>query len=319
MTTIDPDQAPPVALPVTPRERGRRLQARRRRGGQGSTATAFVAPSTIGLAVFTLFPILASVWISLHNWPSIGQGSFNGLSNYSHLIEDPVFRRSLLNTFVFVICYVPLNVFVSLGLAAWLSPRIKGRHLLRVLFFLPVVTPIIANAVVWRLIYQPNGLIDGTLQSTIRVHAPNFLGEHGWAMAAVIAMSVWQGFGYNMIVFSAAIEGLPQSVLDAAAIDGAGKWARFRYIVLPLITPSMFFATTLTLITAFQVFAQPFVLTGGGPGNDTQSLVMFIYDQGFKFLSLGLASAGAWILFVIILGVTALQFRGQKRWVHYDV
>ena len=312
MTTIGPDR---VALPVT---RRRRVRARRRRG-DGASAMAFVAPSTIGLAVFTLFPILASVWISLHNWPTIGDASFTGLQNYSQLIHDPVFRRSLLNTFVFVIVYVPLNVFVSLGLATWLSPRIKGRHLLRVLFFLPVVTPIIANAVVWRLIYQPNGLIDSTLQSTIGVHAPNFLGEHGWAMAAVITMSVWQGFGYNMIVFSAAIESLPQSVLEAALLDGAGKWTTFRHVVLPLITPSLFFATTLTLITSFQVFAQPFIMTGGGPGNDTETLVMFIYNQGFKFLSLGLASAGAWILFVIILGVTALQFRGQKRWVNYDV
>jgi multiple sugar transport system permease protein len=200
-----------------------------------------------------------------------------------------------------------------------MSPRVKGRKALRVVFFLPVVTPMVANVIVWRLIYQPSGLIDGSLQAVAGVHAPNFLGEHGWAMLAVVTMSVWQGFGYNMLVFSTALDAIPEQILEAARMDGAGPWRLFRRVTLPMISPSMFFATTMTLITSFQVFVQPFLLTGGGPGVETETLMMFVYNEGFSVYQFGLAAAAAWILFVLILGVTAVQFAGQKRWVTYDV
>jgi multiple sugar transport system permease protein len=137
-------------------------------------------------------------------------------------------------------------------------------------------------------------------------------------MLAIVAMSVWQGFGYNFLVFSAAIDQVPQEQLEAAEIDGANGPRRFWHVTLPLITPSIFFATTLTLITSFQVFAQPYLLTQGGPGNATQTLVMFVYNQGWRFLHMGLAAAAGWVLFAIIIGITAVQFLGQKRWVHYE-
>jgi multiple sugar transport system permease protein len=219
---------------------------------------------------------------------------------------------------VFVVLYVPLNLVVSLGLAAWLSPRIKGRHIFRVMFFIPSITPVVANVVVWRMLYQPGGFIDGVTQSAAGVPAPNFLGDEKWAMVAIVVMSVWQGFGYNMLVFSAALDAVPENLTEAAAIDGANAWTIFWRIKLKLISPSIFFATMMTLITSFQVFAQPFILTKGGPGSATSTIVLYIYNQGFQFHQLGLASAAAWILFVIILGVTAVQFLGQKKWVHYD-
>lgn len=285
----------------------------------GRAAALFAGPSLIGLTVFTLFPVVLSLVMAFFRWPAVGERTFVGLENVTTLFTDPVFRRALLNTLLFVVLYLPLNLIVSVGLAVWMGPRIKGRKALRVVFFLPVVTPMVANAIVWRMIYQPNGLIDGTLYAATGAHAPNFLGEQGWAMFAVVAMSVWQGFGYNMLVFSAALDAIPRDLLEAAQIDGAGPWRQFFRIMLPMISPALFFATTMTLITSFQVFTQPFLMTGGGPGIDTETLMMFVFDKGFSIYQYGLASAGAWILFVLILGVTAVQFAGQRRWVNYDV
>lgn len=310
-TTVAPvGQVPPGSAPA-----GRRPALRR----DGRAAGIFLAPSVAGLALFTLFPTAMALGISLFDWPVFGERKFLGLGNYSHLLSDPVFRRVMLNTALFVVLYVPLNVVVSLGLAVWLGPKIKGRQAFRVLFFIPVMTPMVANVMVWRLLFQPGGLIDSGMQSWFGLDAPNFLGSSNWAMPAIVFMSVWQGFGYNFLVFSAALDQVPQSQLESAQIDGAGAFQRFRYITWPMITPSIFFATTMTLITSFQVFAQPFILTQGGPGVSTQTIVMYVYNQGWQFLTMGLASAAGWVLFVIIMGITAIQFVGQKRWVHYDV
>ncbi|TIC79489.1 sugar ABC transporter permease [Nocardioides sp. GY 10127] len=259
-----------------------------------------------------------TVTVSLFDWPMLGDRSFVGLANYTRLLGDPIFREVIRNTAVFTLLYVPLNLVVSLGLAAWLTPRIRHRHVFRVIFFIPTVTPIVANAVVWRFLYQPDGLIDATTQTVAGVSAPNFLADDRFAMLAVVAMSVWQGFGYNMLIFSAALDSVPESQLEAAQLDGAGAWTLFWKIKFPMISPSVFFATTMTLITSFQVFIQPFILTKGGPGSSTLTLVQYIYNEGFQYQQLGLASAAAWILFVIILGLTAAQFAGQKKWVHYE-
>jgi multiple sugar transport system permease protein len=280
---------------------------------------AFALPHGAGLVFFTVVPIVASLVISFFNWPLLGTPSWVGTGNFTRILSDPIFGQVVFNTVLFVVLYVPLNLVVSLGLAAWLTPRIRGRHVFRVIFFIPAITPVVANVVVWRLLYQPSGLIDATLQSTVGVHAPNFLGDENWAMLAIVAMSVWQGFGYNLLVFSAALDAVPEQLLDAARIDGANAWTTFWRIKFPLISPSLFFATMMTLITSFQVFAQPFILTKGGPGSSTTSIVQYVYNQGFALHKLGIASAGAWVLFVIILGVTAVQFLGQRRWVHYDV
>lgn len=325
MTTIQDPPAeaavPAVATAIavgaaTPRRKdGEDTSALGRRSWWGA---AFAAPHSIGLVVFTAFPIVASLVVSFMNWPMLGERSWAGIENYTRLFADPVFRTVALNTALFVVLYVPLNLVVSLGLAAWLAPRIAGRHVFRVLFFIPTITPIVANVVVWRMLYQPGGAIDASLQSTVGVHAPNFLADEHWAMLAIVAMSVWQGFGYNMLIFSAALDAVPENQIEASQLDGANAWQTFWAIKFPLISPSVFFATMMTLITSFQVFVQPFVLTKGGPGTATETLVQYIYNTGFQNQQLGLASAGAWVLFVIILGITAVQFLGQKRWVHYE-
>ena len=308
-TAIDTTAPAPGVSPGAPRRT--RLRDDRRH------ALIFLGPSVLGLALFTLFPTVMALVMSLFNWPVFGDRTFRGLDNYARLLGDPIFRQVVLNTCLFVVLYVPLNVIVSLGLAAWVSPKIKGRQAFRILFFIPVLTPVVANAMVWRLMYQPGGLLDSASQSVLGSPAPSFLASSSTAMLAIVAMSVWQGFGYNFLVFSAAMDQVPQEQLEAAAIDGATGRQRFWHVTLPLITPSIFFAVTLTLITSFQVFAQPFLLTKGGPGNATQTLVLFVYNEGWRFLHMGLAAAAGWVLFVIVMGITAIQFVGQKRWVHY--
>ncbi|SDT09782.1 carbohydrate ABC transporter membrane protein 1, CUT1 family [Friedmanniella luteola] len=293
-------------------------ELRRGRRGDGAAATGFLAPSLLGLLAFTAFPIVASVALSFYNWPVFGRHTFTGLKNYETLLASEAFHTAVLNTLLFVVLYVPLNIVVSLGLAVWISPRIKGRGAYRTIFFIPAVTPVVANAAIFSLILSPNGLVDSLSQTWFGKQAPNFLGSTTWAMAAVVLLSIWQGFGYNMLVFSAALDAVPATLTEQAAIDGAGTFARFFKIVLPLLTPSIFFAVVLTLISSFQVFTQAYVLTGGGPGNTTTTMVLYLYEQGFRFFKLGLASAVAWVLFLIILAITVFQFVGQKKWVNYD-
>jgi multiple sugar transport system permease protein len=293
--------------------------AGRKKRGDGKAATGFLAPSMLGLLAFTAFPIVASLIIGFYNWPVIGSRTFTGLENYETLLTSKEFHTAILNTLVFVLLYLPLNIVISLGLAVWIgSKSIKAPGLYRTIFFIPAVTPVVANAAIFSLILAPNGLIDSLMQTWFGVQAPNFLGSTTWAMPSVVMLSIWQGFGYNMLIFAAGLDAVPASLTEAAAIDGASTFARFFRIILPLITPSIFFAVVLTLISSFQVFTQAYVLTGGGPGNATTTMVVYLYEQGFQFYKLGLASAVAWVLFVIILVITIFQFIGQKRWVHYD-
>jgi multiple sugar transport system permease protein len=268
---------------------------------------------------FTLLPLVASLVLSFFEWPLIGQPVFTGIQNYIRLANDPTFWTALGNTVVFVAGYMILNLLVSLGLALWLTTKVRGRAIFRVLFFLPVVAPVVANAVIWRLLYNPSGgIFDFLVHALTGNPGPNFLGSNTWAMPAMILMSVWQGFGYNMMIFIAGIEAIPAPIKEAALLDGAGRWRGLTNIVLPLISPSIFFASVLTLLTSFQVFAQPYVLTGGGPGEATTTLVLYLYQAGFRDFQSGYASAIAWVLFIIIMIFTLIQFRLQRRLVSYD-
>lgn len=282
-------------------------------------ALGFATPALVGLALFTIVPVGLSIVMSVFNWPAFGDRSFNGVDNYIKLFtSSPDFWPALRNSAVFTLLYVPLNIVLALALAIGLGPRIRGRGALRVLFFIPVVTPMVANVLVWKMMLQPQGLVNGISTSWLGIPLPNFLADPNWAMIMVVAMSVWQGLGYNMLIFSAGLEQLPESVLEAASIDGAKGFRRIWSIIIPMISPSIFFATIMTMITSMQVFVQPQLLTGGGPGNATKPLVMYIWEQGFTFGDLGLAAAAAWVLFAIIIVITGVQFTAQKKWVHYE-
>jgi multiple sugar transport system permease protein len=301
-------------LPSSDRGSGRSLAQH-----ETLSAYGFLAANGLGFLAFTLIPIVASAALSLFNWPLQGTPSFAGLQNYITLLtSDPVFKQIFLNTLYFVVGYVPLNMILSVGIAVWLN-SVRWKAFFRIVFFLPVVTPAVGNALIWTLIYSPNGgILNWVLSSVLHLPAPNWLGSQNLAMPAMIAMSLWQGFGYNMLVFSAGLQVIPQELYEAAAIDGATSMRSFWSITLPLLTPFLFFGLVLTLISSFQVFTQPFILTNGGPGVSTTTLVLYLYNNGFQYLKMGYASAIAWILFLIIMAITAFQFVGQRRWVHYE-
>ncbi|HEY0189126.1 MAG TPA: sugar ABC transporter permease [Cellulomonas sp.] len=294
-------------------------QPRRRLRGERRTAAGLLAPLLIGFSLFTVFPVLYSLVMSLYDWPVFGDRTFLGIGNYAALLTNSSFRTVLGNTALFVGVYVPANIAISLSLSLWMrTPGLRGRNLYRVLFFLPAVTPIVANAVVWQLLFQSDGVVASLWTSVLGTDAPNFLGEAGWARLIVVLMVLWQGVGYNTLILSAGLDAMPEEVLEAARIDGAGAVRRLRHIVLPLISPTLFFALVTTLIGAFQVFSEPFILTDGGPGDATESLVTLLFRTGFRQYAMGEASAIAWIVFLLIILVTAVQFAVQRRWVHYD-
>lgn len=291
---------------------------KRRRRSDGRAAAVFLAPTLGGFTIFTLVPIVGSLLVALTIWPLAGTPTFAGVDNFLKLFKDPAFMKAIVNTLIFVVAYVPLNLVISIGIAAWISPRIYGGNLYRVLLFIPVVTPMVANAAVWQAMLIPNGVLDGILMTLFKVHAPNFLGDTRYAMASVVVMSLWQGFGYNLLIFTSALQAVPESVLEAAEIDGARGARRFFAIKIPMISPSIFFAATMTIITSFQVFAQPYVLTNGGPANATTTMVMYLYQQGFQFFNLGYAAAIGVVLFAMILAVSGVVFLLQRRLVHYE-
>lgn len=291
---------------------------RRRRRSDRVAAGLFLTPTLGGFAIFTLIPILGSLAVALTIWPLAGTPTFAGFENFAKLFSDAAFGKAVGNTLLFVVLYVPLNLVLSLGIAWWISPRIRGGDVYRVLLFVPVVTPMVANAAVWQAMLIPNGVIDSISRTLFGTAAPNFLGSGQTAMACVVLMSLWQGFGYNLLIFAAALQNIPESVLDSASIDGAGPVRRFFSIKVPMVSPAIFFATTMTLITSFQVFAQPYVLTNGGPDSSTTTMVMYLYQQGFQYFNLGYAAAIGVVLFAMILAVSGIVFVLQRRLVHYE-
>lgn len=303
--------------PVSAVDRTRRR--RRKKRSDVRAAFFFLLPNGVGFLVFTVVPVVASLVISFFSWPLIGNSHFVGFDNYRTLfLHDYTFRSAVLNTLYFVGAYLPLNLLVSLGLAVWLRGYSRGRKILRVIFFVPVLTPLTADAVVFGLLYtNRTGLIDSTIHSVFGVQGPLWLSDPHWSMPAIILLSVWQGFGFNMLLFTAAIHSVPQAYYDAAQVDGASKWRQFRNVTVPLISPSLYFGIMLTVITSFQVFTQVAILTSGGPGRSSTTLVYWLFQKAFNEYALGYASAIAWMLFAMVIIATIIQVRLQRRWVHY--
>jgi multiple sugar transport system permease protein len=290
-----------------------------RKNSEGRIAFLFLLPNLSGFLLFTLLPILASFVLSLFDWSLIAQPKFVGFRNYIHLFtKDPQFGTVIFNTFFYVIVYVALNVIVSIGFAAWLNQKIKGIKIYRALLFLPVLVSPVAISMIWQWMYdEQNGLINSVLHH-FGIHGPNWLGDTKWAMISLILMCLWQNFGYNMIIFLAAFQGVPMSLIEAASIDGAGPFVRFFKIMLPTISPAIFFGTVMTLITSFQIFDQAYVLTNGGPGNATEVLGLYVYKNAFQWFKMGYGAALAVIMFGFILIVTLIQLALQRKWVHYE-
>lgn len=283
------------------------------------TAYFFLFPNIVGFILFSLLPVGATLVISLLNWDLIRSPKFIGIDNYNKLLtDDPLFREILGNTAYYVAGVVPLSVILSLALALAMNNGLKGISLFRAIFFIPVITSSVAVAMLWRWLYNTDyGLINTGLHAIGLPYVP-WLTSTKWAMPAVIIMAVWKSLGYNMVIFLAGLQGISPTLYEAAALDGASGWQRFRDITLPLLGPTTFFILIISVINSFQVFDLTFILTQGGPGIATTTIVMYIYNQAFQYFQMGYAAAIAWVLFIIIFAITVLQVQLQKRWVHYE-
>ena len=279
----------------------------------------FLAPALIALTLFFFVPIIASLIISFTDFDIYSLGSlqylrFIGLDNYGNLFVDPLFWTALRNTFYFVIAGGPLSLAVSLAAALLLNSRlIRFKGFFRLVYFAPVVTTLVAVAVVWRYLYHPRfGLFNYVLH-VFGIGPIDWLGDPTWAMPAIIILAVWKNFGYNMLIFIAGLQNIPGELYEAAKIDGASPFAQFKSITLPMLAPTSLFVGLTTMIGYFQLFAEPYVMTQGGPINATLSITLLMYQQGFRWWNMGNAAAIAFVLFAIIFIFSAIQLRVQRR------
>lgn len=290
---------------------------RRSLTGAGWVGWLVVLPGLLGLIVFVIAPMVASLVLGFFDSSLLGGTTFDGIDNFVRLFADAQFLHSVGVTAAFVFIYTPLNLVLSLAMALWLKTWLAGKTWLRVVFLIPALSPMVANAAVFRLILQRDGALNGILGLVGLPPAP-WLSDGNWALAAVILVSLWQSFGYNMIILGAGLDSISPDVVAAARMDGAGPFRRLRSVTLPLVSPALFFTTVLTVIGAWQTFAQVYIITGGGPGDSTTTMMLYVYRTAFTFNQLGYASAIAGVLFVIIAVFTLVQVWGQRRWVHYD-
>jgi multiple sugar transport system permease protein len=290
---------------------------------QALWAWAFILPCLVGLLVFTYLPILASFGLSFSYWNLLGEPRWVGLSNYQSVVQDPIFWTTFWNTWAFVFASGVLEVVLGLLLAVWIFQLVRGQAWFRSLYFMPYITPMVSITLVFGWIYDPQfGLLNAALQA---VDVFGFLKEPiAWlqdpktAMASVVMLRVWKNVGYNVLLFLAALGNLPSDLEESAHLDGASPWQIFWRITLPLISPTLFFVLVMTMINAFQVFDSIYLLTQGGPQHATEVLVYWMFKNAFEFYKIGPASAIAYILFWVILALTALQWQIRKRWVLHE-
>ncbi|WP_128659750.1 carbohydrate ABC transporter permease [Paenibacillus sp. 598K] len=284
------------------------------------TGWFFIFPSLIGFLLFTLLPVLLSLLLSFTNWnflSGIGSIQFTGLDNYIRMWDDSRFLASLRNNALFTLAVVPSVMLLSLLAALALN---KGSYLkspIRLMIFMPYISSIVAISIVWGILLNPSqGPINAFLRSVGIADPPGWLASSAWALPAVILITVWINIGYNMIIYLAGLQGIPQDLYEASSIDGAGTFRQFMNVTLPMLSSTTFFVMITTIINSFQVFALVFIMTQGGPGTATTVITFYIYQVAFSFYDMGYASAMAWVLFAAILFITWIQWQRQQRWAH---
>jgi multiple sugar transport system permease protein len=293
--------------------------AENRRVSPAAASRLFVAPALLVVGVFFFLPVVAAVAVSFTDFDIYALADFGnlrvvGLQNYARLLQTPLFWQAFGNTLYFVVIGVPLSLGTSLGLALLLHSRlVRFRNLFRTALFAPVVTTLVAVAVIWRYLFNTQyGLINYVLGG-LGIAPIDWLGDPSWAMPAIIVFAVWKNFGYNMLILLAGLQAIPDALYEAARIDGASSWGQFRHVTLPMLGPVVAMVNILTIAGYFQLFAEPYVMTQGGPLQSTVSVLYFMYEEGFKWWNLGSASAVAFMLFLFILALTTLQLR-LARW-----
>jgi multiple sugar transport system permease protein len=280
----------------------------------------FLGPALIAIGIFFFVPVLAAFLLSFTDFDIYALGSFAyarfvGFKNYGQLLADPLFWKAFRNTLEFLLIGGPLSIGVSLAAALMIQSKlVRWKGFFRTAYFSPVVTTLVAVAVVWRFVYHPRFGILNYLLSLAGISGIDWLGDQHWAMPAIILMAVWKNFGYNMVIFIAGLQNIPSELYEAASIDGAGRLQQFRTITVPLLAPTTVYISILTMIGYFQLFSEPYVMTQGGPLNSTLSIVLLMYQQGFRWWNMGYSAALAFVLFAFILIGSLLQSRVQKRW-----
>jgi multiple sugar transport system permease protein len=303
---------------ATPAVRAPRARGRRSRGIRYAlTVLAFLLPSAVPLVLFTLGPMVAAAWISLTEWNLLAPAEWVGFDNYAKLLSDPETADVFLHTVYYIVGYLPIVYVGGLAIALALNTALRGRTFLRGVYFLPVVTSWIVVALVWRWLLNPSNGVVNTVLAWFGVEGPGWWTDPAWAMPSIILASAWKDLGFVMVILLAGLQAIHPELLDAARVDGAGWWRRLVSITLPILSPATFFVIVISLINGFQVFDQVYAMTGGGPGGASQVVVQQIYDLTFRYGRAGEASALSWLLFIVILAVTVIQIRGQRKWVNY--
>lgn len=299
--------------PKASRGRAKNFALSREQARDGWLLSALVV---LGTLVFNMIPMLWSAWAGFTKWDGVNPPVFNGLENFRLLLQDKLFATTLWNTLYYTILQVPLSLAAGLGLALLVNQKLRFTNFFKAAFFTPVITSTIAIAIVWKWVLANDGLFNQAL-GWFGIRGPEWLFSEAWAMIAVVLVTVWQSMGYNMVVYLAGLQGVPQQLYEAARIDGANAWHQFWKITLPMLSPVTFFLLIMSFIHSFQVFGLIFVMTQGGPGDSTNVLIYYLYQNAFQFFKMGYASTQALVLFLIIGVITFIQWQLSKRWVHY--
>jgi multiple sugar transport system permease protein len=277
----------------------------------------FIAPWLIGFVVFISGPMIGALLLSFMDWDLFNDPEWIGLENYQQLADDPLVVKSLLNTMYYTFLSVPINLVVALFAAMLLNAQVRGQPFFRTAFYLPAVMPVVANAVLWFYILNPEAGLANALLERLGLPESQWLFDADSAKPTFILMGLW-GVGNTMVIFLAGLQGVPSSLYDAAHIDGANAWQRFRVVTLPMLSPVILFNLVLGVIGSFQIFTSAYLLTDGGPNNSTLFSVLYLFRLGFEQFQMGYAAAFAWLIFFIILFFTLIQLKLAQRWTYYE-
>ena len=281
------------------------------------TFYVLIAPWFVGFLIFLAYPMVRSLYLSFTDFNLLSEPTWVGLRNYQRIFADPDFWQSLKVTFIFALCSVPGGTIIALSIAMVLSQKLRAINFWRTVFFMPSILSSIAVAILWLYIFRPEGGLLNIVLSWFGIQGPSWITSETWALPALIIMSWWT-IGGQIVIYLAGLKGIPDTFYEAAEIDGANGWAKFRFVTLPMLSPTIFFNVILGIIGALQVFDVGWVMTRGGPNKATLFYMINLYERAFNFVQMGYASALAWILFIIIMVITLLVIRSSAAWVYYE-
>ncbi|MGA3220824.1 MAG: sugar ABC transporter permease [Acidimicrobiales bacterium] len=307
-------KSPEVKVPRSASEISRALQRRRIRIG-----LLFISPWVLGFLAFFLYPFFATLYYSFTSYTGIGHAHLIGFANYWALLHDSLFRTSLFNTFYYTVVELPLSTSVALGLALLLNMNVRGQRFYRTVFYIPSIVPLVASCMVFVWIFNPTNGIMNSLLSDVHLPSPDWFFSVAWSKPSFILLGLW-GLGQPMVIYLAALQGVPKDMYEVCALEGANAWQRFRYVTLPMISPIILFNGVLQLVLCVSYFTQAQVIESqdiGGPGTSTWFYVQYLYTQAFQFLKFGYSSAMGFFLFIITGLITVVLFKSSSRWVYY--